>query len=83
MRQKAEADGLRACKHDVERLLKASGLYSYEWLKQERIRWHPDRFGRLCEEGWRERGRKIAEEMFKIIDGLMAEVEASRNAGGG
>lgn len=68
---KSNPAGLRACTHDVERLLRASGLYSYEWLRQERIRWHPDRFGRLCEEGWREEGRKIAEEMFKVVEGLL------------
>jgi hypothetical protein len=72
---KSDAQGLRACKHDVERLLRASGLYSYEWLRQERIRWHPDRFGRLCEERWREEGRRLAEEMFKTIDILMGEMK--------
>ncbi|KAF1960861.1 hypothetical protein CC80DRAFT_266203 [Byssothecium circinans] len=72
---KSDPQGLRACKHDVERLLRASGLYSYEWLRQERIRWHPDRFGRLCEERWREEGKRLAEEMFKIIDILIGEVK--------
>ncbi|PSN69506.1 hypothetical protein BS50DRAFT_572631 [Corynespora cassiicola Philippines] len=72
---KAERDGIRACRHDVERMLRASGLYSKEWLRQERIRWHPDRFGRLCEEGFREVGRRMAEEMFKVIDGLIGELE--------
>jgi hypothetical protein len=71
---KADTEGLRACKHDVERLLRASGLYSYEWLRQERLRWHPDRFGRLCEEEWREEGKRLAEEMFKTIDILMGEL---------
>ncbi|KAF2637588.1 hypothetical protein P280DRAFT_109466 [Massarina eburnea CBS 473.64] len=71
--QKSDPSSLRACKHDVERLLRASGLYSYEWLRQERIRWHPDRFGRMCEEGWRDEGRRLAEEMFKCIDTLIGE----------
>ncbi|KAF2786908.1 hypothetical protein K505DRAFT_317612 [Melanomma pulvis-pyrius CBS 109.77] len=75
---KSDPAGLRACKHDVERLLRASGLYSYEWLRQERIRWHPDRFGRLCDEGFRERGCRLAEEMFKIVDGLVGEAEGRR-----
>ncbi|KAF2014349.1 hypothetical protein BU24DRAFT_423328 [Aaosphaeria arxii CBS 175.79] len=75
---KTDLSGLRACRHDVERLFKASGLYSYEWLRQERIRWHPDRFGRLCEESWRDTGRKLAEEMFKIIDSLITELESKR-----
>lgn len=72
---KDDPEGLRACKHDIEQLFRASGLYSYEWLRQERIRWHPDRFGRLCEEDWRETGRKLSEEMFKMIDSLMNDLE--------
>ncbi|KAF1976194.1 hypothetical protein BU23DRAFT_42747 [Bimuria novae-zelandiae CBS 107.79] len=79
--QKADPNGLRACKHDVERLLRASGTYGYEWLRQERLRWHPDRFGRLCAEEWRDEGRKLAEEMFKIIDILIADLESARANG--
>lgn len=74
---KSDPDGLRACEHDVERLFRASGLYSYEWLRQERIRWHPDRFGRLCEDEFRETGSRLAEEMFKIVDGLMTKLEST------
>ncbi|KAF2731637.1 hypothetical protein EJ04DRAFT_363547 [Polyplosphaeria fusca] len=73
---KADPFGLRACKHDVERLLRASGLYSFEWLRQERLRWHPDRFGRLCAEEWREAGKKLAEEMFKIVGSLINELKS-------
>ncbi|KAJ4292067.1 Phosphatidylglycerol/phosphatidylinositol transfer protein [Kalmusia sp. IMI 367209] len=76
--QKADPNGLRACKHDVERLFKASGEYSFEWLRQERLRWHPDRFGRLCEAGWKEEGKKLSEEMFKIVDGLIGELESKQ-----
>ncbi|KAF9734196.1 hypothetical protein PMIN01_07099 [Paraphaeosphaeria minitans] len=72
--QKADPIGLRACKHDVERLLRGSGNYGYEWLKKERLRWHPDRFGRLCEVGYREEGRKVSEEMWKVIDILLVEL---------
>lgn len=74
---KAEPLGIKACRHDVEILMRASGLYSYEWLRQERLRWHPDRFGRLCDEAWREEGKKMAEEMFKIIDALMEDLKAA------
>ncbi|KAF1945036.1 hypothetical protein EJ02DRAFT_339546 [Clathrospora elynae] len=70
---KSDLDSIHACQHDVERMLRASGLYSYEWLRQERLRWHPDRFGRLCEESWRETGKKMAGEMFKLISALMEE----------
>ena len=65
---------IKACRHDVEVMLRASGLYEYEWLRQERIRWHPDRFGRLCAEEWREDGKRMAEEMFKIVDALMEDL---------
>lgn len=74
---KSEPDGIQACQHDVETLLRASGLYSYEWLRQERLRWHPDRFGRLCEEGWRETGKKMAGEMFKLMSVLIEEIRAA------
>jgi hypothetical protein len=74
---KAELLSIKACRHDVEMLMRASGLYSYEWLRQERLRWHPDRFGRLCDEAWREDGKKMAEEMFKIIDALMEDLKAA------
>ncbi|OAL03494.1 hypothetical protein IQ06DRAFT_374630 [Phaeosphaeriaceae sp. SRC1lsM3a] len=73
---KSDTDGIQACHHDIERLLRASGLYSYEWLRQERLRWHPDRFGRLCEEGWREAGKRMAGEIFKMISILMEEAKA-------
>lgn len=75
---KADSTGLRACKHDVERLFRGSGSYSYEWLRQERIRWHPDRFGALCQPEWRENGRRLSEEMFKIIGSLMEDLEKAR-----
>lgn len=74
---KSDPLSIKACRHDVEMLMRASGLYSYEWLRQERLRWHPDRFGRLCEESWREEGKKMAEEMFKIIDALMEDLRAA------
>lgn len=51
-------------------------MYSYEWLRQERLRWHPDRFGRLCEEGWREKGKKMAGEMFKLMSVLIEEIRS-------
>lgn len=78
---KSDEYGIHACQHDVEKLLRASGLYSYEWLRQERLRWHPDRFGRLCEESWREAGKKMAGEMFKLIHGLMEELKSAEGGG--
>lgn len=79
---KSESDGIQACQHDIEKLLRASGLYSYEWLRQERLRWHPDRFGRLCDESWMETGKKMAGEMFKMIHALMEELKAAEGSTG-
>lgn len=73
---KAQPESIHACQHDVETMMKASGLYSYEWLRQERLRWHPDRFGRLCEEKWRETGKKLAGEMFKLMSALIEDMRA-------
>jgi len=72
---KAQDASIHACQHDLERLLRASGLYSYEWLRQERLRWHPDRFGRLCVEEWRETGKKLAGEMFKLMSVLIEDLK--------
>lgn len=80
---KLEDNSIHACQHDVERLLRASGLYSYEWLRQERLRWHPDRFGRLCEEEWRETGKKLAGEMFKLMSVLIEELKGDSSSGSG
>jgi hypothetical protein len=79
---KSDLDGIHACQHDIEKLLRASGLYSYEWLRQERLRWHPDRFGRLCHENWRETGKKMAGEMFKMIHALMEELKMAEASTG-
>lgn len=80
---KSDDEGIHACQHDVEKLLRASGLYSYEWLRQERLRWHPDRFGRLCEDTWKEAGKKMAGEMFKLIHGLMEDLKTAEGERGG
>jgi hypothetical protein len=78
---KSEPDTIHACQHDVEKLLRASGLYSYEWLRQERLRWHPDRFGRLCHEDWRETGKSLAGEMFKLMSALIEETKPETDEG--
>ncbi|CAN9325385.1 unnamed protein product [Alternaria alternata] len=80
---KSEPDSIHACQHDVEKLLRASGLYSYEWLRQERLRWHPDRFGRLCDEEWRETGKKLAGEMFKLMSVLIEDLKLHQGEGSG
>jgi hypothetical protein len=71
------------CVHDVEMLLKGVGdEYSAKWLFKESLRWHPDRFGRKCNPGWREDGKKIVNEMFTILQELIdAEKKVEREQG--
>jgi len=64
---------LLACRHDVERLLKASGQYSLGWLRTERLAWHPDRFGRKCSPESKDLLLKKATEMYTIFEELIAD----------
>lgn len=63
--------GLRACEHDVGTLLRGSGQYSVAWLKKESHDWHPDRFGRKCDEDFRDLLCSKATELYAIIQTLM------------
>lgn len=70
---KEEPDSLRACRHDVERLFRASGMYSHAWLKKERLGWHPDRFGQRCDPDYRKALKKKSEQLYQIMEQLMAQ----------
>ena len=65
--------GLLACHHDVERLLRASGMYNLAWLRKERIPWHPDRFGLRCDPDFRKELKRKATEMYAIFETLIEE----------
>ena len=71
--RKAEEGSLGACQHDVERLLRASGSYSMEWLRKERLQWHPDRFGRRCHPDFKEALQKKATELYSIFETLIEQ----------
>jgi methylenetetrahydrofolate dehydrogenase (NADP+)/methenyltetrahydrofolate cyclohydrolase/formyltetrahydrofolate synthetase len=77
---KAECQPLREdisllgiCVHDLLALLEGSGRYSYEWLKEGRNCWHPDRFARFCHPGHADRLKPMAEQMF-VMYGMLMEV---------
>ena len=57
-------------------LLQASGKYSYEWLKEERNLWHPDRFARFVHPDHMERLTLMAEQMFVMYGILMEACKA-------
>lgn len=65
--------GLMACSHDVEKFLRASGSYNKNWLRNERLMWHPDRFGRRCDPDFRAELIRKATEMYAIFEVLIAK----------
>ncbi|KAF4619106.1 hypothetical protein G7Y89_g14742 [Cudoniella acicularis] len=61
-----KGDKLKVCHHDLERTLMetAGNGYGVAWLKQERLRWHPDKFsGDKFPAGTQDR----AQEMFQLV----------------
>jgi len=76
--RKTEKDGLGACKHEVEKLLRASGRYSVEWLRSQRLNWHPDRMGQRFEPRFRAVAIQKATAMYQTFEELLRE-ERARN----
>jgi methylenetetrahydrofolate dehydrogenase (NADP+)/methenyltetrahydrofolate cyclohydrolase/formyltetrahydrofolate synthetase len=73
---KEDVSKLGICTHDLRALLQASGKYSYEWLKEERNLWHPDRFARFIHPDHMERLTLMAEQMFVMYGILMEACKA-------
>jgi len=67
--------GLGACRHDVERLLRSGvdAAYSAKWLREESLKWHPDRWERILDQDFRVYGKKMVTEMFVILKMLEEE----------
>lgn len=58
---------LKACRHTIERLYRASGADLRTFLKKERQKWHPDKFSR-CPRSSRGLMQAKATKMFQIIE---------------
>jgi hypothetical protein len=74
--------GLGACRHDVERLLRGGveAAYSAKWLRDESLKWHPDRWEKILDQDFRADGKKMVTEMFVILKALEEErMEAEGN----
>jgi methylenetetrahydrofolate dehydrogenase (NADP+)/methenyltetrahydrofolate cyclohydrolase/formyltetrahydrofolate synthetase len=69
---KESVSSLGICVHDLLALLQGSGKYSYEWLKEARNLWHPDRFARFCHSDQVEDLKLKAEQMF-VMYGILME----------
>jgi hypothetical protein len=80
VQEKQAENSLRACKHDIEVLLRASGSYDLQWLRTERLRWHPDKFGQKCHPDFRKELVKKTTQMYVIYEQLIA-VEIEKTGG--
>lgn len=56
---------IAACHHEIERTMLGSGCYGTDWLKKERLKWHPDKFHGMG------RTQTMASEMFVLIQRLV------------
>jgi hypothetical protein len=64
---------LGICVHNLQTLLEGSGQYSYNWLKEERNVWHPDKFARYCHVEHKEHLKTSAQEVF-VLYGILMDV---------
>ena len=77
---KKQPQNFGVCKHDVAWLLKGSGRMSLDFLKEERVRWHPDRFARSCHPEFKEQLTKKAQYLFVLIGQIMGDMKRSESA---
>lgn len=56
---------LGVCVHQVEAVFRQNGQYSRDWLKRERLRWHPDKFSARPEIA------ALAQELFQMFQHLI------------
>lgn len=70
--RKAEPGALKACLHDVERLVRQDPNFSHKWLRKERLVWHPDRWAR-APAAKRDEFTKKAGQLF-IMYGEMSSI---------
>ncbi|KAK8051085.1 hypothetical protein PG993_002470 [Apiospora rasikravindrae] len=75
--EKERDGGLAACEHDLEQVLRASGQYGRDWLRKERLRWHPDQIGRRCDPQLRDLLVKQATAMYAQFEVLIANERSS------
>ncbi|KAF2871644.1 hypothetical protein BDV95DRAFT_607066 [Massariosphaeria phaeospora] len=71
--QEIKQNGIGICSHDLAKLLGGSGRYSREFLRDERNKWHPDKFARFCHTDFREYLKKDAEAMF-VLHGVLIDI---------
>lgn len=71
--RRKDTKNLATCKHEVASLYKGSGKNLVALLKAERVRWHPDKFGRGCAVEKRSELQSKASQMFVILQEILAD----------
>lgn len=69
------ATELQVCQHDVERVLKGEPEYGMDFLRQERLRWHPDKFAKVNVQV-----QTMAKEMFQFVQNQYEAVKEAARA---
>lgn len=72
-------DGPEVCIHDLTKLLQGSGRFGVQLVKEERNKWHPDKFALFCHPERRDHLKKTAEELFVLMGLLMDHLEKASN----
>lgn len=69
--RKQEPYNINVCAHEMEAVLRGSHQYGIKFLRSERLRWHPDRFARVCDSSAKQSLGAKAAQMFAIIEELL------------
>ncbi|MBE7182058.1 MAG: SH3 domain-containing protein, partial [Terriglobus roseus] len=72
--QASSVQTLGTCVHDIERFFRCVPDYGAEWLRHERLRWHPDRFRQRCTDEAKDVLGPKAASMFATLTAL-ADIE--------
>ncbi|PSN72426.1 hypothetical protein BS50DRAFT_484282 [Corynespora cassiicola Philippines] len=70
--------GAGICAHDLAALLRGSGEYDHELVKNHRNHWHPDKFARFCHPAAREGLKEKAGNVFKLFSVLLDAENTSK-----
>lgn len=70
----AKSSGVRACVHDVAACFGAGPSDKADDARKTMYRnFHPDRFANCCVDEFREEGKLLAEEMFKLLGHILGK----------
>ena len=72
---KKEFGSIGICVHDLEKVYRAAPQYTREFLKGERMKWHPDKVARYCHPAVKESVKHKSQQMFVMLTMLMEHLK--------